>query len=148
MPLPLALAMTMTKAMRILEAVLRRFLLLLVALYRYGLSPLLPPRCRFLPSCSEYAQEALIRHGALYGSFLTLRRLSRCHPWGGSGFDPVPERFPASGRDLLSGAGSAPYLHLARSSPRPEGGSASRSCCDARSGIKEAGGAVRSQRHE
>jgi putative membrane protein insertion efficiency factor len=50
----------------------------------------LPPSCRFAPTCSDYAAQALQRHGALRGSGLALRRVSRCHPWGGSGFDPVP----------------------------------------------------------
>ncbi len=63
----------------------------LVHLYRWGISPLLgPPRCRYVPSCSAYALEALERHGAWRGCLLTLQRLLRCHPWGGSGFDPVP----------------------------------------------------------
>jgi putative membrane protein insertion efficiency factor len=67
-------------------------LLGLVGIYRQLISPLLgPPRCRFVPSCSGYALEAIERHGAWRGSWLTLRRLLRCHPWGGSGFDPVPE---------------------------------------------------------
>jgi putative membrane protein insertion efficiency factor len=65
-----------------------------IHLYRYALSPLLPPRCRFAPSCSAYALEAIALHGPLRGSLLALRRLSRCHPisWlgGGSGYDPVP----------------------------------------------------------
>jgi uncharacterized protein len=60
--------------------------------YRILLSPLLPPSCRFLPTCSDYAAEALQRHGAGHGLVLALRRLARCHPWGGSGYDPVPER--------------------------------------------------------
>lgn len=51
-----------------------------------------PSPCRFVPSCSVYAVEALERHGAVRGSWLTARRLARCHPWGGHGFDPVPER--------------------------------------------------------
>ncbi|MDQ3107239.1 MAG: membrane protein insertion efficiency factor YidD [Actinomycetota bacterium] len=50
-----------------------------------------PSPCRFVPSCSAYSDEAIERHGAARGSLLTLRRLSRCHPWGGFGFDPVPE---------------------------------------------------------
>ena len=65
-----------------------------VRLYRLCLSPLLPPACRFEPSCSAYALEALAQHGPIKGSWLTLKRLSRCHPisWlgGRSGFDPVP----------------------------------------------------------
>lgn len=62
-----------------------------VRAYQLFLSPLLPPSCRFLPSCSEYAAEAVRRHGAVLGSGLALRRLARCHPWGGSGYDPVPQ---------------------------------------------------------
>jgi hypothetical protein len=58
--------------------------------YRYLISPVLGPRCRYLPSCSDYALEALRRHGARRGLGLALRRIGRCHPWGGSGFDPVP----------------------------------------------------------
>ncbi len=60
-------------------------------IYRLFLSPFLGRQCRFLPTCSHYAEEALHRHGVLHGSWLTLRRLARCHPWGGSGYDPVPE---------------------------------------------------------
>lgn len=62
----------------------------LVALYRYGISPLLPPSCRYQPTCSAYAMEAIDRHGPLKGGLLAIRRLLRCHPWGGNGFDPVP----------------------------------------------------------
>lgn len=62
----------------------------LVELYRHAVSPLLPPSCRYTPTCSQYALEALRKYGPLKGSWLTLRRLSRCHPWGGSGYDPVP----------------------------------------------------------
>ncbi|MEI8393594.1 MAG: membrane protein insertion efficiency factor YidD [Rhodospirillaceae bacterium] len=58
--------------------------------YRWILSPMLGPRCRYLPSCSDYALDALRHHGALNGVLLILRRLARCHPWGGSGYDPVP----------------------------------------------------------
>lgn len=61
-----------------------------VYFYRYLISPLLPRNCRFTPSCSEYALEALSRHGAVRGAWLTARRVSRCHPWGASGYDPVP----------------------------------------------------------
>ena len=58
--------------------------------YQLSMSPLLLPSCRYLPSCSDYAAEAIHRHGALVGLGLALRRLARCHPWGGSGYDPVP----------------------------------------------------------
>ena len=62
----------------------------LIRIYQYGLSPLLPRSCRFAPSCSEYAAEAIELHGIGRGGWLALRRLLRCHPWGGSGYDPVP----------------------------------------------------------
>ena len=62
-----------------------------VRAYRLLLSPWVGHACRFQPTCSAYALEALSRHGALRGSWLALRRLGRCHPWGGDGFDPVPE---------------------------------------------------------
>jgi putative membrane protein insertion efficiency factor len=58
--------------------------------YRMLLSPVLPPSCRFFPSCSEYAEQALARHGALRGGWLTARRLCRCGPWHRGGVDPVP----------------------------------------------------------
>ena len=75
----------------------------LIRTYQLLVSPLLRPSCRFLPTCSEYAAEAIQRHGALRGVGLALWRLARCHPWGGSGYDPVPEpcildRFPARRR--------------------------------------------------
>jgi len=67
-------------------------LLLLVRAYRLAISPLFPPRCRFLPSCSDYAMQALERHGALAGGWLALRRFVRCHPFNPGGIDEVPER--------------------------------------------------------
>jgi putative membrane protein insertion efficiency factor len=69
-------------------------LLVLVHVYRLGVSPWLGPRCRFQPSCSEYALEALERHGAFRGSALVARRIAKCHPWGGHGYDPVPGEDP------------------------------------------------------
>lgn len=67
-------------------------LLKLIWLYRYAVSPLLGANCRFEPTCSEYANQALRRHGGFKGGWLALKRICRCHPWGGSGYDPVPRR--------------------------------------------------------
>lgn len=69
---------------------LTRVLTGLVRGYQLFISPLLPPACRYTPSCSQYALEALERHGAWRGSYLTLRRLLRCHPFRAGGYDPVP----------------------------------------------------------
>lgn len=66
------------------------FLWCLVRFYQLCISPLFPPSCRFTPTCSEYALQALRKYGPFKGSWLTLKRLLRCHPWGGSGYDPVP----------------------------------------------------------
>lgn len=63
-----------------------------IVLYRVVISPLLGPRCRFAPTCSEYALQALARHGPIRGSWLTIRRVTRCHPLNPGGFDPVPPR--------------------------------------------------------
>ncbi|MBR2061170.1 MAG: membrane protein insertion efficiency factor YidD [Tidjanibacter sp.] len=65
-------------------------LLMLVKFYRTCISPLTPASCRFTPTCSAYALEAITKYGPIKGGWLTLRRLLRCHPWGGSGYDPVP----------------------------------------------------------
>jgi uncharacterized protein len=70
-----------------------RFVLkFLIRGYQLAISPLLGPRCRFYPSCSHYAMEAIESHGALRGTWLTIKRISRCHPFHEGGFDPVPER--------------------------------------------------------
>ena len=69
---------------------MKPLLLALIRFYQYAISPLLGRRCRFFPSCSEYAVEALEKHGARKGTLLTLKRLSHCHPWNPGGFDPVP----------------------------------------------------------
>ncbi len=67
-----------------------RGLRLVVRGYQRFISPVLPPACRFAPSCSQYAVDALTRHGAVRGSWLALKRIARCHPWHPGGYDPVP----------------------------------------------------------
>lgn len=62
----------------------------MIRAYQLLLAPVLPPACRYYPSCSHYAMEAVERHGPWRGSWLGLRRVLRCHPWGGAGYDPVP----------------------------------------------------------
>ncbi len=69
---------------------MRQALILPIRGYQRLISPLLPPRCRFVPSCSSYAIEALERHGAARGSWLAVRRICRCHPLNAGGYDPVP----------------------------------------------------------
>ena len=75
-----------------------RILVALVRGYQRFVSPMLPPRCRFLPTCSQYAAEAVERHGAARGSWLALRRVARCHPFHPGGHDPVPDPAPADVR--------------------------------------------------
>jgi len=72
--------------------VLGQLLIVVIRLYQVLLSPMLGPSCRFDPSCSSYAIEAIAGHGVVRGSWLAARRLTRCHPLGGFGYDPVPER--------------------------------------------------------
>jgi len=74
----------------------------LVRAYRYFVAPLLPPACRFHPSCSAYAEQALQEHGALRGGWLTARRLCRCGPWHRGGYDPVPAVKPLAKPDVNS----------------------------------------------
>ena len=75
---------------------MRPLLIALINVYRWFISPLLGPNCRFYPTCSCYAQEAIQRHGALRGSWLAARRIGRCHPWNPGGVDAVP---PVCGHD-------------------------------------------------
>jgi len=75
-----------------------------VHFYRYFISPLLGPKCRFQPTCSQYALDALEIHGPIRGSWLALRRILRCHPFGGHGYDPVPEK----NKNKTEHTGSAP----------------------------------------
>ncbi|MFO0998206.1 MAG: membrane protein insertion efficiency factor YidD [Alphaproteobacteria bacterium] len=74
----------------------------LIRIYQYAIAPLLNGRCRYLPTCSHYALEAIERHGALKGAALAGLRLLRCHPWGGAGYDPVPEPAGAHARPSSS----------------------------------------------
>ncbi|NUF09921.1 membrane protein insertion efficiency factor YidD [Snodgrassella sp. ESL0324] len=68
-----------------------RYLLLgLIRFYQYAISPLLSPRCRYNPTCSQYAVLALQKYGVMKGSWLAIKRICRCHPWGGCGHDPLP----------------------------------------------------------
>ena len=73
-----------------MKRILTFILLLPIRFYRGYISPLTPPSSRFIPTCSEYALLAIQKHGPFRGLYLTIRRLLRCHPWGGSGYDPVP----------------------------------------------------------
>jgi putative membrane protein insertion efficiency factor len=79
-------------------------LTLMVRFYQKAVSPWMPPSCRFQPTCSSYAIQAIQTHGAARGSWLALRRIGRCHPWGGLGYDPVPPPSPSlelEARDAL-----------------------------------------------
>lgn len=73
---------------------MKKLLLLLLRGYQLGISPFLGQNCRFYPTCSNYALEAVRKHGALQGGFLAARRLCKCHPWHPGGVDPVPEKPP------------------------------------------------------
>ena len=67
-------------------------LLILIRGYQLIISPLLGPNCRFMPTCSEYAMESLRSHGLIKGIYLTVKRIGKCHPWGGHGYDPIPTK--------------------------------------------------------
>jgi putative membrane protein insertion efficiency factor len=72
----------------------------IIKVYYWAVSPWLGNRCRYVPSCSEYAMQALDQHGAINGLWLSIKRISRCHPWGGEGHDPVPSSSQQSNTDL------------------------------------------------
>ena len=78
---------------------MKRFVLSAIQFYRRCISPHFPPCCRYRPTCSEYAYEAIQRFGALRGGALALWRILRCNPFGGSGYDPVPEQFHLGKKD-------------------------------------------------
>jgi putative membrane protein insertion efficiency factor len=73
-----------------MKYLLGRFFLAIIQLYRWFLSPLLGAACRFTPTCSQYGKEAIEKFGPFKGAWLTIKRIGRCHPWGGHGHDPVP----------------------------------------------------------
>ena len=77
---------------------MRALALFLIRLYQWTVSPLLGPNCRFHPSCSQYALDAIDHHGLARGAWLATRRIARCHPWNPGGFDPVPESVPRAPR--------------------------------------------------
>lgn len=76
--------------MKTLKYILSLPFILLIKLYQWVISPAIGPKCRYTPSCSAYALEAFKKYGPLKGGWLAIRRISRCHPWGGHGYDPVP----------------------------------------------------------
>ena len=82
----------MKRTVRFIMKVLSWILLVPVYFYKYALSPLLPGSCRHVPTCSQYAIEAIRVHGPFKGFWLATRRISRCHPWGTHGYDPVPTK--------------------------------------------------------
>ena len=71
---------------------MRKVISAIIGLYRYLVSPFLGPNCRYTPTCSEYAQTAVMRFGVLKGGWIAIKRIVSCHPWGESGYDPVPEK--------------------------------------------------------
>jgi len=73
-----------------MRKIIRKLFIAPITAYQVIISPLFPGSCRFTPTCSNYAREAIIKHGILKGTLLSLKRISKCHPWGGSGYDTVP----------------------------------------------------------
>lgn len=81
-----------------IQRILKKLLILPIRFYQYSISPLLPGACRYTPTCSQYAVEAITIHGPLKGLWLAIKRIGRCHPWGGFGYDPVPPRHSRSSK--------------------------------------------------
>jgi uncharacterized protein len=75
---------------KIISNLLVKILIIPIKIYKYFISPVLPNACRYVPTCSEYAIEALKKHGPIKGLYLAIKRILSCNPWGGSGYDPVP----------------------------------------------------------
>jgi uncharacterized protein len=69
---------------------LKKIFILPIRIYQYMISPLIPGACRYTPTCSEYSAEAIKKHGVIKGIILGIKRIGKCHPWGGSGYDPIP----------------------------------------------------------
>ncbi|MFN5134116.1 MAG: membrane protein insertion efficiency factor YidD [Chitinophagaceae bacterium] len=76
--------------MNLLKQILIFPFVMLIRFYQYVISPAIGPKCRYTPTCSRYGIEAVTKHGPIKGLWLTIKRVSKCHPWGGSGYDPVP----------------------------------------------------------
>lgn len=76
--------------MKIVGKVVKVLLILPIRFYQGAISPLFPPSCRYTPTCSQYSVEAIRKYGPAKGLWLAIKRIARCHPWGGSGYDPVP----------------------------------------------------------
>ncbi len=76
--------------MRLLKSIFFFLAVLPIRMYQWTISPFLPPSCRYTPTCSDYAIQAIKKYGLFKGWFLALKRIGRCHPWGGSGYDPLP----------------------------------------------------------
>ncbi|MBD99363.1 MAG: membrane protein insertion efficiency factor YidD [Verrucomicrobia bacterium] len=76
-----------------MQSIIVKFFVFLIRIYQYTLSPFLGAHCRYQPSCSAYSIEAFKLHGLIKGCYLSIKRISSCHPWGGSGYDPVPKKF-------------------------------------------------------
>jgi len=73
-----------------MKKLLGKIFILIIRFYQLSISPLLPPSCRYMPTCSAYGIEAITKHGPFKGGWLTIKRVFSCNPWGGSGYDPVP----------------------------------------------------------
>lgn len=73
-----------------MKKIISYFFIFIIRIYQYVISPLMPKSCRFTPTCSVYGVEAIKKHGPFQGGLLTIKRISKCHPWGGEGYDPVP----------------------------------------------------------
>ena len=91
----------------------RRVLIALVRLYQVAISSWTPSTCRFTPTCSQYAIDSLRAHGALRGGWMALRRIGGCHPWGGYGYDPVPEG-TGEAEEITGGGAEARLAHVDR----------------------------------